>query len=472
MRGRQRGCGRGIIPARAGFTRGRRRPSNSPPDHPRSRGVYGHRRAHRILCAGSSPLARGLRMGGGALGPAPRIIPARAGFTARVTCAPASARDHPRSRGVYMPSRAGSVSCLGSSPLARGLRSRDDWIETILVDHPRSRGVYPRQFRRKIYQAGSSPLARGLHRVQSDSSQVEGIIPARAGFTADELMVGEHGLDHPRSRGVYATPHGETLTEARIIPARAGFTPGSPSGSPARPDHPRSRGVYWSAGTSSGTPEGSSPLARGLHGGAPHAVEGGGIIPARAGFTGGHDLRRDGCWIIPARAGFTCSTRRRPCSRRDHPRSRGVYCGPRPWAPHAAGSSPLARGLLAGHPDERAALRIIPARAGFTRHRSRARDRAQDHPRSRGVYMRFHLRSSGAFGSSPLARGLRWSGHSGPAEERIIPARAGFTRALYQRLPRVEDHPRSRGVYRPWRRPPAHPGGSSPLARGLLVPAQ
>ena len=50
----------------------------------------------------------------------------------------------------------------------------------------------------------------------------------------------------------------------------------------------------------------------------------------------------------------------------DHPRSRGVYkfaC-----YPYAAieGSSPLARGLLFAMVARQAAIRIIPARAGFT----------------------------------------------------------------------------------------------------------
>ena len=73
----------------------------------------------------------------------------------------------------------------------------------------------------------------------------------------------------------------------------------------AAKDHPRSRGVYlvdmyWEQGL-----DGSSPLARGL--------------PLRA-------LRREPIvGIIPARAGFTCGLRRRATSRRDHPRSRGVY---------------------------------------------------------------------------------------------------------------------------------------------------
>ena len=70
-----------IIPARAGFTRGRREEAGRSRDHPRSRGVYGARAAARTRLEGSSPLARGLHIlvilpwdGRG-------IIPARAGFT-------------------------------------------------------------------------------------------------------------------------------------------------------------------------------------------------------------------------------------------------------------------------------------------------------------------------------------------------------------------------------------------------------
>ena len=51
-------------------------------------------------------------------------------------------------------------------------------------------------------------------------------------------------------------------------------------------------------------------------------------------------------------------------------------------------------------------LRIIPARAGFTRSpRGHAR-RAADHPRSRGVYHDGVEGGTGDVGSSPLARGL------------------------------------------------------------------
>ena len=50
--------------------------------------------------------------------------------------------------------------------------------------------------------------------------------------------------------------------------------------------------------------------------------------------------------------------------------------------------------------------RIIPARAGFTRQRPRHQPHEADHPRSRGVYRRARSASSWSSGSSPLARGL------------------------------------------------------------------
>ena len=91
----------GIIPARAGFTGGRRRESLNAWDHPRSRGVYGKAAAAEEKRAGSSPLARGLPPGMRLSANRVRIIPARAGFTGALPQARGRIRDHPRSRGVY-----------------------------------------------------------------------------------------------------------------------------------------------------------------------------------------------------------------------------------------------------------------------------------------------------------------------------------------------------------------------------------
>ena len=72
----------GIIPARAGFTPAHVLCHAYHPDHPRSRGVYAPAPIASSPARGSSPLARGLRSGGGGVMALAGIIPARAGFTA------------------------------------------------------------------------------------------------------------------------------------------------------------------------------------------------------------------------------------------------------------------------------------------------------------------------------------------------------------------------------------------------------
>ena len=159
-------------------------------------------------------------------------------------------------------------------------------------------------------------------------------------------------------------------------------------------DHPRSRGVYGVTATSDQTRAGSSPLARGLRRRSPRLRGIGG----------------------------------------DHPRSRGVYRKGEVPLDLMAGSSPLARGL-----PERANYRypdggIIPARARFTFPPGRSTVRSGDHPRSRGVYNDAEKSGLWPSGSSPLARGLPQQHDRRLIEQRIIPARAGFTMKLIQRV--------------------------------------
>ena len=196
-------CGRRIIPARAGFTpvhpccHGARR------DHPRSRGVYEEQLSLRAATRGSSPLARGLPLRPHQGVEGRRIIPARAGFTRTVTTSTGLRGDHPRSRGVYAESQVGDLAVLGSSPLARGLpgEGHGDGVPVGIIparagftcgsrppggrrwDHPRSRGVYQAIDASDATNKGSSPLARGLQKKEMGVPKVEGIIPARAGFT-------------------------------------------------------------------------------------------------------------------------------------------------------------------------------------------------------------------------------------------------------------------------------------------------
>ena len=256
--------------------------------------------------------------------------------------------------------------------------------------------------------AGSSPLARGLQVHGPEDVGGLGIIPARAGFTFIAVYPVRRVRDHPRSRGVYARWQGRLRA--------------------------------W---------RGSSPLARGLRHVRHRSADGERIIPARAGFTA---------------SGGTCGR-----GRRDHPRSRGVYRAPRPGTPRRLGSSPLARGLRLPARGDHNHLRIIPARAGFTLPSRCASTTRKDHPRSRGVYAMTDPSLDAIVGSSPLARGLPYMFAELGEDRRIIPARAGFTTAARGRLSRSGDHPRSRGVYQSrWRSPPL-PLGSSPLARGLLL---
>ena len=122
------------------------------------------------------------------------------------------------------------------------------------------------------------------------------------------------------------------------------------------------------------------------------------------------------------------------------------------------------------HPADRPG--IIPARAGFTDWGPGAGSNRADHPRSRGVYAEELPLDVIVAGSSPLARGLLFVVFAAQWARGIIPARAGFTDRDVLGLGALEDHPRSRGVYRHRLRRGADPRGSSPLARGLLTDAE
>ena len=171
--------------------------------------------------------------------------------------------------------------------------------------------------------------------------------------------------------------------------------------------------------------------------------------------------------IIPARAGFTSSTGPTWPIWPDHPRSRGVYVVDRAHLAYLAGSSPLARGLRTSYASTGDGERIIPARAGFTTPPTHQPIFGTDHPRSRGVYRRGSPAGGWRRGSSPLARGLLLRPVFMLSNAGIIPARAGFTRSRPHRSTIRTDHPRSRGVYSANGSLKTIIVGSSPLARGL-----
>ena len=155
----------GLIPARAGKTRWRRRAWRWRRAHPRACGENGVAMDVNSIGCGSSPRVRGKQLGGQGPRRPPRIIPARAGKTASVASWRAHARDHPR-------------AC-GENPLLARWRPG------------------PR---------GSSPRVRGKLAPGDCLWVVRGIIPARAGKTLEPRTTRALSRDHPRACGENMTP--------------------------------------------------------------------------------------------------------------------------------------------------------------------------------------------------------------------------------------------------------------------------
>ena len=167
-----------------------------------------------------------------------RIIPALAGNTIGCLCNVQPAKDHPRSRGEYVPVSEECGLGLGSSPLSRGIplrpppRAGGAGIIPALAgntnlpcccgssrpDHPRSRGEYLTVNPERQEVLGSSPLSRGIRSIRLDRAGPMRIIPALAGNTSRCSMEIPRRRDHPRSRGEYRAA-------ARPGPGAAGSSP-------------------------------------------------------------------------------------------------------------------------------------------------------------------------------------------------------------------------------------------------------
>ena len=160
----------GLIPAHAGKTVGDNLLVGATRAHPRSRGENSRSRCPCIASSGSSPLTRGKRSRGVAASRGLWLIPAHAGKTACRAHSTCVHRAHPRSRGEN------SMSCFSSAKFA-----------------------------------GSSPLTRGKPARFFAFHTPHGLIPAHAGKTACERVLGVHGRAHPRSRGENGGVSGDAL---------------------------------------------------------------------------------------------------------------------------------------------------------------------------------------------------------------------------------------------------------------------
>ena len=170
---------------------------------------------------GSSPHARGTPHGCEFGLPIRRFIPARAGNTTRHGSGYAISSVHPRTRGEHTRRIGPGVLAPGSSPHARGTRlgierrhisrrfiparagntRRSQRKRTKPAVHPRTRGEHLRIRIEPCQSPGSSPHARGTLRVGWSCWHLKRFIPARAGNTFDSTRIRLAVSVHPRTRG-------------------------------------------------------------------------------------------------------------------------------------------------------------------------------------------------------------------------------------------------------------------------------
>ena len=153
-----------------------------------------------------------------------------------------------------------------------------------------------------------------------------------------------------------------------------------------------------------------------------------------------------------------------------HPRVRGEHEPAPAREPVVAGSSPRARGTHALEAQRHAVPRFIPACAGNTAKLGGSAPAKSVHPRVRGEHRLSGLNQSAIDGSSPRARGTRGRARARGAAGRFIPACAGNTFSTPPTPRFTPVHPRVRGEHYSNDQTKQATDGSSPRARGTLLP--
>ena len=172
--------------------------------------------------------------------------------------------------------------------------------------------------------------------------------------------------------------------------------------------------------------------------------------------------------LIPAHAGKTVARSRARWPLPAHPRSRGENSNRAASAALTSGSSPLTRGKPAAKRRARQGVRLIPAHAGKTSAPLSPARSTWAHPRSRGENEGHLVEDAIAWGSSPLTRGKPHRWRVPGRAGRLIPAHAGKTMPWQRQVADVAAHPRSRGENVAHELVGVPGGGSSPLTRGKL----
>ena len=353
---------------------------------------------------GSSPRVRGKRIRPGCVPVAERLIPARAGKTFLLAGRLGGPLAHPRACGENQLDGQREAQAGGSSPRVRGKRQerrrrrphpgliparagktfagrgRRPWRRA----HPRACGENLAQLRSPDRVKGSSPRVRGKPLGDHFGLGAPGLIPACAGKTGSCSASWPRRWAHPRVCGENA-PSLDALTVnagssprvrgkhpglqssdpvRRLIPARAGKTARASRSPPSPVAHPRVCGENSDIARLLRIDADSSPRVRGKR----------------------ENLARSSLHLrlIPARAGKTPTSSATAPGGRAHPRACGENAEESASGLCCAGSSPRVRGKRAGCPQAGAGLRLIPARAGKTRHRGCAGSSRRAHPRACG----------------------------------------------------------------------------------------
>ncbi len=152
----------------------------------------------------------------------------------------------------------------------------------------------------------------------------------------------------------------------------------------------------------------------------------------------------------------------------DHPRACGEHSICCCASLIVVGSSPRLRGTPDGDAERATEHGIIPALAGNTLRVLTSSVSTGDHPRACGEHLASLDQQRFDRGSSPRLRGTQTLERVCASGRGIIPALAGNTRRLAQRVLWHGDHPRACGEHQKKEYGTGKPMGSSPRLRGTL----
>ena len=150
---------------------------------------------------GSSPRGRGKHCVKLCICLIVRLIPARAGKTPHLSLGWLPQAAHPRAGGENNGAVSLTLSQYGSSPHARGKRSRSESSPPTKAAHPRMGGENLCYKQVTLVSLGSSPHARGKLNGRVDGNLAPGLIPARAGKTGRKRRWPCLSAAHPRAGG-------------------------------------------------------------------------------------------------------------------------------------------------------------------------------------------------------------------------------------------------------------------------------